>query len=492
MDEARVTLVFATIARPHCVQRLVRSVRQKYPRMKIVVGDQGLPERTLSSFYEKNKVKAVFLPHDAGVSRARNAAVAQVDTEFVLLADDDFIISPETDISIPLSILDQDRGVDIIGGLLYDIYGDIDFKKGHVRRWERMFFADRDKELFVALPMDMFFPIEKKVRGRSYFTCDAVMNWALMRTEIFQRGAKWDERYTCNGEHEDFYLNIKTNTDIKVAYCSDFVAFHHHPRDFNYFDKRERQEGWARFGEKWGFTQYQNHPWGLQKFETGVQVYPEAKSLDDFLNRSNTYVAPRAFLGANVASDGSISFPKRLGPQYNVRAFVSNSGSVRMIENEEKVASSGHVVTEFALEDLVDVRKLSVRLLDEFKSQTLVVGQPIKYQLTVHNEGQSIGSVNGQHRIAVGMRIRSETGETVPFSEDHVTPLVNDLGRESYQYVSAMVDLPIGTYSVAIDLWVNSLGWLHRADRAELHVVGKGAVTSPELASAENVPPVEA
>lgn len=460
--------------------------------MKIVVGDQGLPERTMSSFYEKNNVKAIFLPHDAGVSRARNAAVAQVDTEFLLLADDDFIFAPETDISIPLTILDEDRGVDIVGGLLYDIYGDIDFKKKHVRRWERMFFADKEKELFVALPMDMFFPIQRRVRGRSYFACDAVMNWALMRTEIFQRGAKWDERYTCNGEHEDFYFNIKCNTDIKVAYCSDFVAFHHHPQDFDYFDKRERQEGWTRFGEKWGFKQYQNHPWGLQKFETGVQVYPEAKSLDDFLSRSDTYSASRAFLGANIATDGTLSIPKRLGPQYDVNAFVSNAGTIRLIEQTEKQSPSEHVVTGFLLEDLVDVRQLSVRLLDEFKSQTIVAGQPIKFQMTIRNDGKSIGIVNGRHKIAVGMRLRSESGEALPFSENHLTPLVNDLSRESYQYVSAIVDLPIGRYTVAIDLWVDSLGWLQRADRAELRVVSKSSEATSTVARAVSTPLIEA
>ncbi|MBS0455335.1 MAG: glycosyltransferase [Proteobacteria bacterium] len=471
MDETRVTLVFATIARPHCVQRLVRSVRQRYPRMKIAVGDQGLPQRTLSRFYEEHDVRAIFLPHDAGVSRARNAAVSQVDTEFVLLADDDFIIGPETDISIPLSILAGDRSVDIIGGLLYDIYGEIDFTKGHPRRWERMFFTDTEKELFVALPMDMFFPIEKRAGGHSYFRCDAVMNWALMRTKIFQRGATWDERYTCNGEHEDFYLNIKQNTDIKVAYCSDFVAFHHHPPDFRYFDKRERQEGWTRFGEKWGFKQYQNHPWGLQKFATGVQVYPEAKSLEDFLARSPAYVAPRAFLGANIDPDGSVCIPKREGPQNKVSVFVSNSGSIRLIENENATSSPSYVVTKFSLQDLIDVRKISVHLFDESRSQTLTKGQPINFQMTVRNEGPPIGVGNGLHKIAAGMRIRTESGELLPFAENHLTPLVNDLNRDSFQYISTTLDLPVGRYLVAIDLWVDSLGWLQRADRTELWIV---------------------
>jgi glycosyltransferase involved in cell wall biosynthesis len=224
-------------------------------------------------FYSEQNVTAIFLPPDAGVARSRNAALAEVDTEFVLLADDDFIFHPTTSLAIPTAILDNDPEVDIIGGLLQQIDGELDFAKSYPRSWERFFLVDRPKGLLVSLPIDLFFPIERSVNGHRYLLCDAVMNWAVLRTSVFARGAIWDQRFTCNGEHEDFYINLKLNTNVKVAYSDEFVAFHHHPEDSTYSVRRNNQEGWCLLGEKWTLRQYLDVPFGLRLFETGETVY---------------------------------------------------------------------------------------------------------------------------------------------------------------------------------------------------------------------------
>ena len=204
-----VTLVFATIGRPQCARRLIESVRTAFAELKIVVADQNDLDPEMHVFYERNRVRTVYTG-DVGVASARNFAVREVATEFVLLADDDFVILPETDLQIPLGILAVDREVDIVGGLVVTVPTDLaDLSRSYVTRWERYLHLDRERGMLIALPIDHSFPVERRIGDVRYFRCDTVLNWALFRLSVFKRGFSWDERFSCNGEHEDFYLTIK-------------------------------------------------------------------------------------------------------------------------------------------------------------------------------------------------------------------------------------------------------------------------------------------
>ena len=99
-----------------------------------------------------------------------------------------------------------------------------------------------------------------------YFLCDAVLNFAVFRTAIFAAGAQWDERFKSNGEHEDFYLNLKVNTPFKVGYLPTMVAYHHHPEAYRVYRSRlrERNEGWKLFLEKWGLEQHIEYGLGVR------------------------------------------------------------------------------------------------------------------------------------------------------------------------------------------------------------------------------------
>ncbi len=103
--------------------------------------------------------------------------------------------------------------------------------------------------------IDSFTPQKKEVDGIPYFLADVVLNWKLARRSAFERGAGWDARFKCNGEHSDFYFNIKENTNIGVAYCPLFTVYHHSPDDFSYAVKREDQDGFRQLAEKWGIDE---------------------------------------------------------------------------------------------------------------------------------------------------------------------------------------------------------------------------------------------
>lgn len=467
-----ITLCFATSRRPHCAQRLILSARQRYPKLKIIVADQSDDDYQQSQFYRANNVEVVFVPADSGVSKARNAAVDRAETEYVLIADDDFILCDETELDIPVGILSADRSVDIIGGLLYDIYGMYDPEKLFERRWERYLMVDRSRKALIGLPIDYFAPESREFGRHPYFICDAVMNWAVMRRSVFARGACWDERYICNGEHEDFYLNIKLNTDIKVAYCPDFIAHHHHPKDLGYLPQRERAEGWRLFGEKWDLSQYLTLPWGWMELDGASDTRMPSGELSEFLDRSGK-AAPQPSKGDDVA----VSFNHRGGAFVSrvqrdpliVAAWLSNHGGVRLVSETAEGGGLTRTASRFELGDLSDVRQLFVRPARASRVEITSGASTSIHVISGTYDGSRIGSMNANDKIYLGFRVINPGDGSILTSSvksDVYTPLTNDLSDFSFQYVNIVADVDPGEYLVEVDFWIEGIGWVHRNEGA--------------------------
>lgn len=104
-DVSNVSIICATIERPDSVTRFINSVRKFYQDISIIIGDQSRDQTELAPFYKRNDVKCLRLPFDCGVAYARNECVKAVKTKFILLCDDDFVFTDQTDINIPLQAL---------------------------------------------------------------------------------------------------------------------------------------------------------------------------------------------------------------------------------------------------------------------------------------------------------------------------------------------------------------------------------------------------
>ena len=255
-DDERVTICVNTVDRPYCIQRLIKSIRAVYPSIAIILADQNPPEPAMEAFCDAMNVKVVRMPYGSGVGAGRNAAARHVETEFILYCDDDFLFSEETDFSPLIRIFEADPEIDILGGLVRDICGRLESETWQVRRWEFFLIRDRTRGILLRTDIDCFSPQRKEVAGTPYFATDTALNWKLCRRVTIERGAVWDPRFICNGEHEDFYLNVKENTDVKVAYCPSMIVYHHSPEDIGYAPKRNAMEGLRLFGEKWELSEY--------------------------------------------------------------------------------------------------------------------------------------------------------------------------------------------------------------------------------------------
>jgi glycosyltransferase involved in cell wall biosynthesis len=113
--DGELTALIKTFERPRVVERLVASIRRRYPTLPIVVVDDSRAPRELPS------VETIVLPFDSGVSAGRQAGLDRVTTPYVLLLDDDFVFYGGTDLARALGRLAAQPRIDILGGQLIDL-----------------------------------------------------------------------------------------------------------------------------------------------------------------------------------------------------------------------------------------------------------------------------------------------------------------------------------------------------------------------------------
>ncbi|NVK13355.1 MAG: glycosyltransferase [Rhodobacteraceae bacterium] len=271
-------LIFATIGRPHMAQRLISSVRRHFPQMPVYVADQSEPEAEQAAFYEANGCTVAWLEHDAGVCAARNALLDLVREPYFVLCDDDFVLGPQTDFTPALTVLEHSPGTGVVGGRLFDVIDEPQGRRVQKRFWELLFHYDRDKGKLLTIPLHYFAPEPRDIGGVRCYDCDAVMNFAVFRTAMFDGQIRWDPQFKSNGEHEDFYLNLKVHGQHGVVYTPDLAAYHNPPplvHESAYGRMRIRTRGWQMFLQKWGLRQFLELDEGLRlaNMVDGLQPY---------------------------------------------------------------------------------------------------------------------------------------------------------------------------------------------------------------------------
>jgi Glycosyl transferase family 2 len=108
--ERDVSIVVKTFERPDALRRLIASIRRFYPRIPVLVVDDSaepldpVPEGATRYWH---------LPYNTlGSGPGRNFGLRQVETEYVLFADDDMVLGRRTDLALMLETL-QTTGFDV-------------------------------------------------------------------------------------------------------------------------------------------------------------------------------------------------------------------------------------------------------------------------------------------------------------------------------------------------------------------------------------------
>ncbi len=178
----RVTFAVKTFERPTVAARLVGSARRVFDGRIVVADDSRTTWQPRLA-----GVEVLAMPFNSGVSVGRNAALDAVDTEFVVVTDDDIVFTRGTDLRRPMRFLDAHPEVDLVGIVRIELprwywldHGPDALFPGHqppLRPWG---------ELIGGLPVRLM-----------------IEQIYLARTESVRR-VRWDERLRMV-DHRDFF-----------------------------------------------------------------------------------------------------------------------------------------------------------------------------------------------------------------------------------------------------------------------------------------------
>lgn len=221
--------------------------------MKLLVADQNEPSEQMAAFYRDCGVEVHWVPFDFGVSAGRSLLARNVATSFLVFGDDDYVFTKRTRFAPVMAYLKARPEVAIVTGAWVDSFPK---KDGGVsrepRRYETYLYRDVVNRGLVAIPIDHVTPDVDTFEGEFFFRCELGLNWAMTRTSFFaDERFLWDSQFKTNGEHENFFLQIKEFGGGRVMFYPGMECDHRPEAPSSYMRLRNREDGWAAFGRKW-------------------------------------------------------------------------------------------------------------------------------------------------------------------------------------------------------------------------------------------------
>ena len=292
-DGSDLSFIFTTIARNICARRLVDSALEFFPKIKVLVADQNPPTEEMEAFYRDRGVEVHWVPFDFGVSAGRALLARNVKTSFLVFGDDDYVFTSRTQFAPVIEYLKARPDVAIVTGTWVDNFIG---KDGQVfrepRRYEANMYRDPDSKGLIAIPIDHMKPRVDVFNGEIFYQCDLGLNWAMTRTSLFDdERFLWDEQFKTNGEHENFFLQIKKFGGGRVMFYPLMECDHRPEAPSEYMRLRSREDGWIAFGRKWDlewfllagqvFHQYKNYS------GTGIKYVSATGGFASYLPKRN-------------------------------------------------------------------------------------------------------------------------------------------------------------------------------------------------------------
>lgn len=227
-----ISVLVKTFDRPHCLARLLKSIRVTYPQLQVHVVDDGALSaeevcmRDPYVTYER-------LSFDVGVGVSRNQALMQIQTPYVLKVDDDFVFSRSTDLIGAYERLRWHEFDLLAGATLWEQAG-----HGQTARRPDGLLLRRYYGLMQLEGRNVVLrPGLCGVRG-DCLQVDMAPDFFLAPTDVLLRH-KWDPDIKICGAHMDFFWRAK-QAGLCIGYWEGLKVLHlsHRTPDYNKFRKR--------------------------------------------------------------------------------------------------------------------------------------------------------------------------------------------------------------------------------------------------------------
>ena len=198
-----IDFIITTMDRYALLEQLLDSIFKFYPEAKVTIADQS--KEIDSEFYNKyydNNIRILPLPHDCGISVARNTLVKETTGKYKLLLEDDFLFTEDTKIE---KLLDLMRVSDIAGGGVYKNNIRIPFE----------FCFKRSGDTIYQVPDGNNW---ENCGGINYKKTGCVLNFFLAKSIVFDDILWYDKLKVI--EHQHFFYRcthkIAFTNDVKI------------------------------------------------------------------------------------------------------------------------------------------------------------------------------------------------------------------------------------------------------------------------------------
>jgi len=256
-----VAVLVTTFLRDECLYRCIKSIRKYYPRIPVYIGDNGYHTDEKREFCRQHECKYLELPFDLGVGGTRNAALERIPKkyDYIVIVEDDCVFDEGTKLENWHAVLQKDKSIGIVGGMLKNADGSEMHYEGRHRIEDNIKFTDK-----------IINPRWQKAGKVKYFLCDLVLNVFMMRLDLWRGGIavckepiRWDPQFKTALEHSDFFISVKyklvknrparRRKAWKIAYTPSVWIWHKHEDPSKEYTRyRSRKVGFDLFGKKWG------------------------------------------------------------------------------------------------------------------------------------------------------------------------------------------------------------------------------------------------
>jgi GT2 family glycosyltransferase len=260
--ERDVTVLVKTFERPDALRRLIASIRRFYPSIPVVVVDDGrealdpVPEGVTRYWHEPF--------NSLGLAGGRNLGLRRVETDYVLVCDDDMVFGARTDLGRMLQVLETTSF-----GLVSCRWMDHDPWKGTRKGFNC--FEGTLEQVEGALVHNL-----GATRGISdgLPVFDIVHNFFLVSRAVLGVDP-WDSSLNFR-EHTDFFLTLK-DRGVLCTRIPDVVVYHHPQLPDEYREIREYEAAYfERFRQKRGFERREFRGRQFRKRDRIVYELPSA------------------------------------------------------------------------------------------------------------------------------------------------------------------------------------------------------------------------
>ncbi|XP_036613348.1 beta-1,4 N-acetylgalactosaminyltransferase 2 isoform X2 [Trichosurus vulpecula] len=245
-----VTIATKTFLRPHKLKILLKSIREYYPDVTVIVADDSEKPEKIDDIY----VEHYIMPFGKGWFAGRNLAVSQVSTKYVLWVDDDFLFTKMTKIEALVDVLEKTE-LDVVGG---SVSGNMFQFKLLMEQGEDGDCIHKRSGHFQALDG---FP--------NCVVTSGVVNFFLAHTERLQR-VGFDPRLQ-RVAHTEFFIDGLGI--LRVGSCSNVIVNHQSHTPASDSDQAALEKAYSRFRTN---TQNQvKFKLALHYFKNHLQCYTQ-------------------------------------------------------------------------------------------------------------------------------------------------------------------------------------------------------------------------